>query len=164
MTRSVRLGLFAALCGVSVAAIGAPATHLPACDASDTRTPVPTWQPTVGDGARITVEPPQQAGQIVMIRIAYKPSPETACNDETLHPFALANTDGNPGGLSVNVKGHAREADGLCHFDGFYRNEEVPGMHQGWIETYFGAVPAEEVDAKRYCMAGAGSTRTLAGP
>ena len=147
------------LCVVMLA--GAPAAFaaaLPDCTAGSrgvavARTTVPTWTPTVGEGTRITQAPPQQAGQVVWIRITYAAPGDSSCDDDTLHSFALHNTDGTPGGLSVNVKGHAQPANGLCHVEGFYRNEDVPGMHQGWIETYFGALPASELSAERYCLA-----------
>lgn len=123
------------------------------CTAGDTRTAVPVWQPTIGDDGYITTEPAQQAGQIVYIRGSYRPSPDLACDDATLHPLARRNTDDTPGGLSVNLKGNTHALDGTCTFDGFYRNEEVPGMHQGWIETYFGAVSAGEVTSDSHCLA-----------
>lgn len=140
-TSRLRLLLLASLaCPLLATAAGMPP---PTCSNGDGLTPIASWQPTIDDEAYITTEPPYGNGELVYIRATYKPSPESPCDDATLHPLALRNTDGEPGGLSVNVKGHtSKTTDGSCTFDGVYRNEDVPGMHQGWIETYFGAVDA----------------------
>lgn len=146
----LRLLLVSSLALTSIAS--AADTAYPTCANGDTRTAVPVWQPEISNDSYITTEPEQKAGELVYIRATYSPSPDLPCNDETLHPLARRNTDGTPGGLSVNVKGNTTASDGACTFDGFYRNEDVPGMHQGWIETYFGAVPRSEVPVERYCL------------
>lgn len=59
------------------------------------------------------------------------------------------------GGLAVNLKGNTRHANGICSFSGFYMNQSVEGMHQGWIETYFGAVDMQKlILSNKYCLAG----------
>ena len=150
--KSIRLSLVLSSTLLFSQAALAADPALPTCKPGDGLTPIPVWQPSIDDKAYITSEPPQQAGQVIYIRASYAPT-DTACNDETLHPLALRNTDGDPGGLSVNVKGNTTASNGNCTFDGFYRNEEVPGMHQGWIETYFGAVPASTVSDGKHCLA-----------
>ena len=54
----------------------------------------------------------------------------------------------------MNSRGNTQFANGTCHFSGYYMNEDVQGMHQGWIETFFGAVDKKEVVMSgRYCLA-----------
>ena len=57
------------------------------------------------------------------------------------------------GGLAVNMRGGTSWANGTCNRVGFFKNEVVEGMHQGWIETYFGYLEDAPVSlAGRYCL------------
>jgi len=57
------------------------------------------------------------------------------------------------GGLAVNLRGHVQVTDGQCYYKGFFRNQDVPGVHQGWVETFFGAGDNEEIlKSDRYCL------------
>lgn len=58
------------------------------------------------------------------------------------------------GGRAVNFRGNTQFSNGYCYFLGYCLNEDAPGTHQGWTETYFGAVAMKEIIlSNRYCMA-----------
>jgi hypothetical protein len=57
------------------------------------------------------------------------------------------------GGLEVNLRGNATEKNDRCVLEGFYMNEYVPGIQQGWVSTYFGAVDEKKIIASgTYCL------------
>ncbi len=127
---------------------------IPVCQAGDGLTPVPVWTPDFDDEGRLSSDPPTGDGQIVYIALA-NDADEVMCDDKELNSF---NRPANPkdpmeGGLSVNLRGNTQLANGTCYFRGYYMNEDVMGMHQGWIETYFGAVEKQKVVlAGRFCL------------
>ena len=124
------------------------AEHLPACTADDARVAVPVWTPTLDAEDRLSSDPPRRDGLIVYADL-HKPSSPEACAADALHSFTRPGdaAEGYPGGLAVNLRGNARFVDGVCRLQGYYVNRDVPGMHQGWIETYFEAVDADALAA-----------------
>jgi len=135
----------------------APATNahaLQVCGADDARTAIPVWTPSLDAEDRLSSDPPRQDGGIVYADLQ-RPSSREACGAEALHSFTRPGdaAEGYPGGLAVNMRGHVHYADGGCRLRGFYVNRDVPGMHQGWIETYFEAVDADALaEAGRHCL------------
>jgi hypothetical protein len=127
---------------------------VPVCKSGDGRTKVPVWQPSVDDSGNLSSDPPQKDGQIVYIQL-YQDASKTTCNDKELNSFSRPE---NPkeimeGGLAVNIRGNTQFANGICYFSGYYMNEDVMGMHQGWIETFYGAVDKKEiVMSGKYCL------------
>lgn len=132
----------------------AQSAALPVCNAGDNRTKVPVWEPTVDADGNLSSDPPQQDGQIVYIAI--DPAPvDSSCDNAQMFSFARPDNIEDPmlGGLAVNIRGNAQAADGACQLRGYYKNQEVAGMHQGWIETYFGAVEdAGTITAEKHCL------------
>lgn len=127
---------------------------VPVCKSGDGRTMIPVWDPSVDDRDNLSSDPPQKDGQIVFITLVQDAS-KTTCNDEALNSF---NRPHNPkeimeGGLAVNIRGNTQFANGHCYFSGYYMNEDVMGLHQGWVETYYGAVDKKEiVMSGKYCL------------
>ena len=132
----------------------AQAPALPTCMAGDARTAVPAWTPALDAEDRLSSDPPRRDGLIVYADL-HRPSSREACAADALHSFTRPGdaAEGYPGGLAVNLRGNVRYADGTCRLRGFYVNRDVPGMHQGWIETYFEAVDAAALAAAgRHCL------------
>lgn len=122
---------------------------LPVCLSGDTRNHVPTWSPSLTKDGDLTEEPPQNDGQVMFIEITGDGDKIGCGNSDKDHLYALSkpNTPGSvdDGGLEVNLRGNVQFHDGLCTFHGFYMNQPVYGMHQGWIETYFKPLDQFEV-------------------
>jgi hypothetical protein len=140
---------------IAASPAGAVATALPLCQANDARVHIAVWTPTnkQEDGDDWTPKPPQNEGQIVYIDAAQWT--ESGCGVDNLNTLSFPDDpkDVMQGGLAVNLRGNTQVADGLCYYKGFYRNESVPGVHQGWVETFFGAVEKDEVlKSDRYCL------------
>jgi hypothetical protein len=134
---------------------------LQACVGQDSRIAVPVWSPRVSKKGVLSSAPPSGEGLIVYIDFsADNATEDAACQNaapDKLYPFILPDDRQNPynGGLAVNLRGNVRYAKGLCVFSGYYKNKPVPGAHQGWIETYFGAVDANGITGSgRYCLSG----------
>lgn len=73
------------------------------------------------------------------------------CEDDALNSFSIPYKD--DGGLAVNLKGNTQFANGACYFSGYYMNQEVMGVHQGWTETYFGAIDKKEIVlSSKFCL------------
>jgi len=128
---------------------------IPVCKAGDGRVKIPVWQPKVDDDGNLSSDPPQKDGQIVYI-LLFQDASKTTCNDEELNSFSRPTNpkDVMEGGLAVNIKGNTQFASGICYFAGYYMNQDVMGIHQGWIETYFGAIDKKEVIMSgKYCLA-----------
>jgi len=146
----------------STAAADVPATAapFPACKAGDGRTAIPTWNPMLGDAGYLSSAPPQQDGMVVRIDFGSLDA-SVDCTDEAMNSFGVPEdpSDASYGGLYVNIKGNTNYAVGECRFSGYYMNENVPGMHQGWTETYFGAVDMQALAlSNKYCLAADGGT------
>ena len=127
---------------------------LPLCAAGDTRILVPVWTPALDTEDRLSSDPPQQDGQVVYADLQ-RPSSMEACGAEALHSFTRPGdaAEGYPGGLAVNMRGHVHFDGGICRLRGFYVNRDVPGMHQGWIETSFEAIDTDElIAAGQHCL------------
>jgi hypothetical protein len=127
---------------------------IPLCAAGDHLTAIPVWLPEVDDAGNVSSEPPQKDGQVVYIQL-YRHAAEVSCNDKDLNAFnwPADKNDVNAGGLAINIRGNAQFANGMCYFSGYYMNEQVMGIHQGWVETYFGSLPKKDVILSgRYCL------------
>ena len=122
---------------------------LQVCSSDDKRNRVPTWSPSLTKDGDLTEEPPQKDGQVVFIEITGDGDKIGCGNSDKDHLYALSkpNTPGSvgDGGLEVNLRGNVQFHNGLCTFQGFYMNQPVYGMHQGWIETYFKPLDQFEV-------------------
>lgn len=130
------------------------ATPIPVCQVGDGLTSIPVWQPWLDENGNLSSDPPQQDGLVVYIRL-YQDAASASCHDEALNTFSRPANPQNmlEGGLAVNIRGNTQFANGICYFTGYYMNEEVMGMHQGWIETYYGAVDKQDVVVSgRYCL------------
>lgn len=131
-----------------------PTDPVPVCTTGDGRTKVPVWQPSLDDSGNLSSNPPQKDGQIVYIHL-HQDASKTTCNDKELNSFSRPE---NPkeimeGGLAVNIRGNTQFANGICYFSGYYMNEDVMGMHQGWVETFYGALDKKEiVMSGKYCL------------
>lgn len=131
---------------------------LPACKrAGEERVPIPAWKPEMKENFEdVSSEPPQGDGRIVQISISLAPGKPCTWYSHDLFSFYFPS---NPrhrenGGLEVNLRGNATDKNGRCVLEGFYMNEDVPGIQQGWVATYFGAVDEKRVIASgTYCLA-----------
>lgn len=127
---------------------------IPVCTAGDGRTKIPVWKPSVDEDGNLLSDPPQKDGQIVYI-VLYQDASKTTCDDQELNSFSrpVNPEEVMEGGLAVNIRGNTQFANGICYFKGYYMNEDVMGMHQGWVETYFRAVDKEKiVTSNKYCL------------
>lgn len=127
---------------------------VPLCKVGDGLVPIPVWTPQSTGESSWTPAPPQQDGQIVYIHVANS-DPDSPCGQDDLISLAIPvdPNDALEGGLSVNVRGNAQFTNGACHLKGYYVNQDVQGIHQGWTETYFGAIETKEVVMSgRYCL------------
>lgn len=100
------------------------------------------WTPKLTDAGNLTEDPPQKDGQVVYIEFSDDNSNIGCAGAEAdklysiPRPFPKVNgLDG--GGLAVNLRGNVQFHNGYCTFKGFFMNQDVMGMHQGWVETYF---------------------------
>lgn len=127
---------------------------VPVCKKGDGRKKIPVWKPSVDEDNNLSSDPPQKDGQIVYISL-YQDATKTTCDDKELNSFSRPSNpkDVMEGGLAVNIRGNTQFANGICYFQGYYMNEDVMGMHQGWIETYFGEIGKEKiVTSEKYCL------------
>ena len=127
--------------GAAVAAQPVKSEGLAVCAKGDKRIAIPVWEPKVDAAGNLSSEPPQQDGQIVYIAIDHA-AKDAVCNNTEMLSFTRPESMEDPmlGGLAVNISGNAQAKDGICRLRGYYRNQDVEGMHQGWVETHFGAV------------------------
>jgi len=128
---------------------------IPICEPKDRRTRIPVWTPSVDGEGNLSSDPPQHDGQIVFIEL-WADAKNAECKDSALNSFSRPTNPKDPmdGGLAVNLRGNTQFANGTCYFRGYYMNEQVMGIHQGWIETYFKAVDKEKVVlADKFCLA-----------
>lgn len=114
---------------------------LQVCSSGDKRNPVPSWSPPLTKDGDLTEEPPQTDGQVVFIEITGDADKIGCGSSDKDHLYSLSKPNdpknAGDGGLEVNLRGNVQFHNGLCTFHGFYMNQSVYGMHQGWIETYF---------------------------
>jgi hypothetical protein len=132
-----------------------PASAVPVCEPNDGRTTIPVWTPSIDSEGDLSSDPPQQDGEIVFIEI-YADAKQADCKDSALNSFSRPTDPKEPldGGLAVNLRGNTQFANGTCYFRGYYMNEQVMGIHQGWVETYFHAVDKEKIVlADKFCVA-----------
>lgn len=125
----------------------------------ESRTKISAWRPLV-TGSYINSEPPMRDGMLIYIDIS---ADNDAVNcaalrrGETYHFTYLNNPKKGSveGGLEVGISGNVQFANGMCYFRGFYINEDVMGMWQGFIATRFKAVRASDVTLSgRFCVEG----------
>lgn len=129
---------------------------LQVCAAHDKRTPVPLWSPSLTEKGDLTEEPPQEEGQVVFIEILGDDDKIGCGSAAEDHLYSLSKPTNAEsaldGGLAVNLRGHVQFHNGLCTFHGFYMNQPVYGMHQGWTETYFKPLDQFEIiKSGTYC-------------
>lgn len=133
----------------------APSPHaVPVCEAGDGRTRLPVWTPEVDSNGNLSSDPPTKDGQITFIEL-WTDAGKVTCNNKELNSFRRPTNPRDPmeGGLAVNLRGNTQFANGMCYFRGYYMNEDVMGMHQGWVETYFGAVDKEKIVlSDKFCL------------
>ena len=129
---------------------------LPECRrTNESRVPIATWKPKLTRKGDLRTAPPTGNGRIVFITVD-PAKDDCSANPDKLYSFSLPEDPGAPdsGGLAVNLRGNRATAGSGCRLDGFFMNEPVFGMHQGWIETYFGAIARDRVLASgHYCLA-----------
>ena len=154
IVRRLGIALLSAGCiGATAATQLVDSYGLDVCDKGDRRISVPVWEPAVDATGNVSSDPPQQDGQIVYIAIDNAAN-DSGRNNAQMFSFTRPENMDDPvqGGLAVNISGNAQANDGSCRLQGYYRNQEVAGMHQGWVETYFGAVEQAAVSPDKYCL------------
>lgn len=127
------------------------------CRPNDTRTAIPVWKPNLANSGMLVSKPPTTDGQIVFIKASVDASVLDCAGapEDRLYTLSVPDPRGSAeyGGLAVNFRGNVQFANGTCYISGFFMNEDVFGMHQGWIETYFG--PVKKLDivmSGRFCL------------
>lgn len=138
----------------------ATAPSLPWCHtAHERRIPIPTWKPRLTGHEYIRNFrrlPPTGDGRIVYIWIDQS---NTKCPRDPDHLFTFGRPDDEKhasaaGGIAVNLRGNFASYGEGCRLQGFYMNQPVYGMHQGWTETYFAPIDKSRIEATgQYCMA-----------
>lgn len=127
---------------------------IPLCVEGDGKTRIPVWEPRFDDQG-MDSEPPQGEGRIVYIDFHATEIEMGACESEESKFFSIP--DRSPeaegiGGLELNIRGNTQYQHGGCYFRGYYMNEPVMGMNQGWLTTMFHPLDIRElVLAGRYC-------------
>ena len=125
---------------------------VPICKKNDKKIRVQSWQPSFKKDGTLKAEPPTGEGIIVYIKTAMDSS-KVECGKANSDIFSiefLNGLDRDNGGLAVNFpSASVQYVQGLCHISGFFMNKDVPGMHQGFIETYF-----EPVDYQKIVLSG----------
>lgn len=125
----------------------------------ENRTTIPVWRPSVV-GDSINSQPPMRDGRLIYIDIAADNDAvncATSRRGEVYHFTYLnnPNTGSIDGGLEVGISGNVQFANGMCYFRGFYINEVVMGMWQGFIATRFKAVHTNNLTLSgRFCIDG----------
>lgn len=137
----------------------AAAPGLPPCaSAREARIPIPAWEPHVTGERHVHVgrPPPLGDGRIVYISID---NLNGQCPRDADHLFTIErpqneNDGRGAGALAINLRGNfAPHRDG-CRLQGFYMNQPVYGIHQGWTETYFAPIDKKRIQATgQYCLA-----------
>jgi hypothetical protein len=168
---SIGFGLLFILLNATLAMATSDDPALPLCrPAHEFRTPVPIWSAGFTRNGKLASAPPQGNSQIVYIDLVASWEVPTCdpSNDDKVFTFDVPNGGPNPqsGGLRVNIfDDEMNQPGGGCIFKGFYANEPVSGVHEGWSETNFRRVDKFEVMASgRYCKADAKSAPRLSDP
>jgi hypothetical protein len=129
---------------------------LPQCRrTNERRVPIATWKPKLTQKGDLRMAPPTGNGRIVSITID-PPKDDCSADPDKLYSFSLPEDPraSDSGGLAVNLRGNRVSIGSGCRLDGFFMNEPVFGIHQGWTETYFGAIDRARVVASgHYCLA-----------
>lgn len=125
----------------------------------ESRTKIPVWRPSVS-GNYINSEPPMRDGMLVYIDIAADNDSVNCAalrRGKVYHFTHLNNprTGAIDGGLEVSISGNVQFANGTCYFRGFYINEDVMGIWQGFIATRFKAARTNDITLSgRFCVDG----------
>lgn len=145
---------------VGVQSSAFPNLPLPVCGDGDSRVVVSVWrelgQPD-GQARAINSVPPEGDGRVIYIdQRRFGRCSERGALDSYSYPFFDPHNGESAlgaGGVAVNMRGGTSWANGSCNRVGFFKNEVVEGIHQGWIETYFGHLEDAPVSlAGRYCL------------
>lgn len=136
----------------AVAASSDSESGIPVCIEGDGKTRIPVWRPSFDDKG-MDSEPPQGEGRIVYIDFHSSKVDMNQCFGDENKSFSVPDRgEDSWGGLEVNIHGNTQYANGGCYFRGYYLNEPVMGMHQGWLSTLFKPLDVKElVLAGRYC-------------
>lgn len=123
------------------------------CAAGDSRVPVKLWQPDVRERT-LSSAPDAKDGDVFYIEL-HAENAHAGCGSAAPdHMYTFDVPDPEGGGLAVNFRGNVQFANGYCYVAGFFMNEQVHGMHQGWTETYFRPLDkAEVITSGRFCSA-----------
>ena len=121
--------------------------------------PITVWKPEIIShdvDPAVSSDPPAGDGRIAYVSLAFDPNTPCQTDDKGLitvsRPYDLKHP--HDGGVLVNFRGNASTKNGRCVLQGFYMNEPLLGLHQGWVETYFGAVDEKRLIASgTYCLA-----------
>lgn len=127
------------------------APSLAACLSGDGRTPVFVWRATADANGLLSVEPPQQDGEIVRVELRAATG-ATDCTGNGPHTFRRPDDAAAPtaGGLVVQIHG---TADSTCTFSGYYLSEEKPGADENWGETHFTPRDSTQIQGSdQYCL------------
>lgn len=148
-----------ALAIASPAAFAEIPKQLQICKADDSRVRVTEWTPRF-NGAALLTRPSAEDGDVVYMEFLLDSAHAGCAGAKPDHLYSFGHSYGeDEGGISMNLRGNVQFANGMCYFAGFYMNETVMGMHQGWTETYFRPLDkAEVLTSGRYCR-GSGASR-----
>jgi hypothetical protein len=155
MEMALRKGFVAVVGALSLATYAHAQGGVDLCEPQDTRTMVPIWEPLFTERGEFADEPPQGDGLVIFASFSIQNSEADCAGAEIdrLYSFSAQPNDPRLEGFLVNIRGNVQVVDGMCHFRGFFRNEPAIGMHQGWAETYFGAIDKFEIiSTGRYCL------------
>lgn len=147
------------LLALSSSVSGEPPASIPTCAAHDARTRIKIWAPQFTPQGTLKSRPVASDGEIVFIEFN-RLNDVMGCagaQGDKLYTLSYPNDPndplGNNGGLEVNFRGNVQFDTGVCYFSGFYMNEQVMGMHQGWTSTYFR--PVDKLDvvmSSKFCI------------
>lgn len=146
---------------LAVCAQASPPGNLPRCTEGDGKIPVKVWQPTLNDEGEASQAPDAEPGEVFFIEL-HRENSAMGCgtaDPDQLFSVPVPDPQGPDfGGVAVNFRGNTQFANGYCYVSGYFLNHLVPGMHQGWTETYFEPLELSEVvTSQRYCLASARS-------
>ena len=162
MHRKALLAL--ALAIASPAALAEIPKQLQVCKADDNRVRVTEWTPRF-NGAALLTKPAAEDGDVVYMEFLLDSADAGCAGAKPDHLYSFGHSYGeDEGGISMNLRGNVQFANGMCYFAGFFMNETVMGLHQGWTETYFRPLDkAEVLTSGRYCASTKNSSDVQSG-
>jgi hypothetical protein len=146
------------LADVNTARRPEPRKVLPPCERTAHRIPIPVWQPAVSADGELTSDPPHQHGAIVSISIEVPRAADGNCIGWRNGDFRFVRknpiSSANNSGLAVLLRGNDSAGPASCRLSGFYLNEPIFDVQDGWSRTFFGAIDANRmIDSGQYCLA-----------